>query len=187
MRIQETPLHCIKCKHEWIGELVVDAPVKVAVASIQSVSCPACGAGTRSVSFGRGDVPDPVPVQSAEMTDSERRSAWLKLHDSGLSSCCLADKMCGLVPSGNYPHDGDDFGRCERLLILYPAWRARLSEMSSVNAQWAALVERWDEIATAWRSDVDLWRTKGRKAKDEEWRCYPLMRSILNPIPQRAA
>jgi hypothetical protein len=180
MRIQEMPLHCIKCKHEWLGEMILDAPVEITVGAFKIVKCPSCGASAQSIAFGRGDVPDPVPVQSAEMTDVERRTAWLKLHDSGLSSCCIADKMCGMVPTGHYPHDGDDFGRCERLLILYPCWRARLGEMSSVNGHWAALVARWDEVAEAWRHDVELSRTKGRNAKRDEWKCYDLMRSILD-------
>ncbi len=188
MRIQETPLHCIKCKHEWVGEMMLDAPVEVAVAAMMAVYCPACAAGARSVAFGRGDVPDPVPVQSTEMTDGERRAEWLKLHDSGLSSSCIADKMCGMIPTGGYPHDGDDFGRCERLLILYPAWRGRLGEMASVNEAWSALVARWDEIALAWRHDAELWRSKGRMAEHgHRWLCYPLMRSILDAVSQRAA
>lgn len=180
MHIDEKPLHCMKCKHEWIGEMIVNAPVEVVVAAMKSMRCPSCGADARSVAFGRGDVPDPIPVQSAELTDVERRAEWLKLRDNGMSSECMAEKMCGLPCDGSYPHDGDDFGRCERLLILYPAWRERMSEMASVNEVWAALVARWDEIAEAWRHDTELYRTKGRKAKG--WKCYDLMRSIIDPV-----
>ena len=60
------------------------------------------------------------------MTDAERRAAWLKLYDNGLSSQCIADVMCGWVPGGDrhrdHPRDAGDFGRCERLLT---AWRTR--------------------------------------------------------------
>lgn len=186
MRVQKTPLHCTKCKEEWIGELILDAPVKVAAAVMQALHCPKCGAGARSVAFGRGDVPDPVPVQSG-MSDPERRAEWLKLHDSGLSSCCIADKMCGMIPTGHYPHDGDDFGRCERLLMLYPAWRERFDEMASVNAHWSALVSRWDEIAEAWRHDTEMWRAGGRKVRHDQWKCSPLMRAILTVARERAS
>lgn len=177
MRIQETPVHCIACKHEWLAEIVIDAPVEIAVASIKTIHCPECGAGTKKVAFGRGDVPDPQPIQTG-MTDSERRAAWLKMHDNGRSSECIADKMCGLIPTGDYPRDGSDFGRCERLLILYPEWRARLDEMHDVSKQWHALVSRWPEIVEAWRHDTDLWR-RNPKQRDG-WLCYPLMRSILD-------
>jgi len=179
MKIQDTPVHCTACKHEWLAQTVVDAPISVWTSSIQALRCPECGAGPKKIAFGRGDVPDPEPVQSG-MTDAEKRAAWLKMHDNGLSSECIAEKMSGLVPRDNYPHDGDDFGRCERLLILYPEWRARLGEMKEVNAMWNALVDRWDEIAEAWRHDTELYRRAPRSK--EGWRCYGLMKSILGPI-----
>jgi uncharacterized protein (UPF0335 family) len=47
---------------------------------------------------------------------------------------------------GSYPMDAGDFGRCERQLYLRPELRVRLREMAEVNAYWAALVPRWDEI-----------------------------------------
>ena len=176
MKIQETPVHCTACKHEWLAETIIEAPIGLWWASIKALRCPVCGVGPKKIAFGRGDVPDPQPIQDG-MTDPEKRAAWLKMHDSGLSSKCIAEKMCGLVPTGDYPLDGDDFGRCERLLILYPEWRPRLGEMKEVNATWSALVDRWDEITEAWWHDVELYRRTPR-AKDG-WRCYDLMRSII--------
>ena len=62
-------------------------------------------------------------------SDAEKLAAWLAKGDTGLSSETIALRMCG-IPNGRYgicyPHDGDDFGRCYRLLRLYPEWRARL-------------------------------------------------------------
>lgn len=147
---------------------------------MKALRCPACGADSHSVAFGRGDVPDPQPVSSTRLTDRDRRAAWLKLHDDGLSSRCIADRMCGNGPSGDYPRDGGDFGRCERLLILYPEWRARLGEMVTVSEHWAALVPRWDDIVLAWRHDAELWRTQGKKAPRSEWKCYDLMQGIFD-------
>ena len=179
MRVEHTPVHCLACKHEWLAETVIEAPVEVWAASVKAIRCPACGATSNKVAFGRGDVPDPQPVPSG-MTDSNKRAAWLKMHDNGLSSECIADKMCGMEPTGNYPRDGADFGRCERLLILYPEWRERLSEMRDVNMFWSALVDRWTEITEAWRHDIEYGR-RNPGAKDG-WRCYALMESILGPI-----
>ena len=178
MRIQETMVHCLDCKHEWLAEMVVDAPVEIWTASAKSLNCPKCGANAKKIAFGRGDVPDPKPIQLG-LTDVEKRHEWLKLHDNGMSSECIADVMCGLPNQGNYPHDGSDFGRCERLLMLYPEWRERLSEMSAINMAWAALVPKWDKIVAAWKHDKELWEVKGQKAKG--WKCYDLMRSILEP------
>lgn len=177
MKVQPISLHCLKCKHEWEGEMLVEVALSVAAAVIAALRCPACGADSKSVALGRGDVPTPPPAQSAGMTDLERRAAWLRLRDNGVSSECLADVMCGRQATGAYPHDGDDFGRCERLLALYPEWRARLHEMGGENVVWASLVLRWDEIAAAWRSDAENYRTGIRT----QWRCHELLRSIIGP------
>ena len=186
MLIQKDPFHCLKCKHEWIGEVLVDAPVNVVLAVMRELHCPNCGAGARNVAFGRGDVPNPKPVLSG-MTDFERRAAWLRLHDNGLSSECIAEVMCGLVPTGDYPLDGADFGRCYRLLLLYPAWAARLGEMTKVNKHWAALVLRWEEISQAYLHDVELRRTKRAGSWSDGRQCYPLMRSVLDPLEREEA
>lgn len=51
MRIQETPLHCMKCKHEWLGEMILDAAVEISTAAIKAFRCPACGADARSIAL----------------------------------------------------------------------------------------------------------------------------------------
>jgi len=46
MRIQQQPLTCKKCKHEWHGEMVVDAAMEVWQASMKAIikaGCPSCG------------------------------------------------------------------------------------------------------------------------------------------------
>ncbi len=184
MRVQETTVHCIACKHEWMADTIVEAPVSVWTASVQALACPSCGKGFKSIAFGRGDVPDPEPVHR-DMTDPERRAAWLKLHDNGLSSQCIADRMCGWITTVTHPWDGADFGRCERLLILYPEWRARLDEMRAVSPVWDALVSRWSDIVDAWRHDMDLYKRTPR-AKDG-WRCYDLMQSISDQVKRDRA
>lgn len=56
---------------------------------------------------------------------------------------------------GCVPLDADDFGRCVRLLILFPEWKARLGEVADEfsGTAWPAIIARWDEIqnAVAWR------------------------------------
>jgi hypothetical protein len=189
MRVERRMFHCVACQDEFLAEILLDAPVDVALAAMGAVRCPKCGAGSNKVAFGRGFVPSPEPAPSA-MTDLERRAAWLDTHDNGLSSEVMADTMCGL-PLGNrwrtYPRDGDDFGRCERLLLRYPVWRARLEIMRGVSVVWNALVERWDEIAEAWRADVALYESirhlpPAKQRKVEGWQCYDLMRSIIKPV-----
>lgn len=80
--------------------------------------------------------------------DYKSLAIWA-LGRTGLSSKCIARHMMGLDTDGAYPVDGADFVRCETLLTAVPELRQRLPEMAKVNRYWAALVPRWDEIATA--------------------------------------
>lgn len=87
---------------------------------------------------------------------------WLRGADTGASSKTLFFHLCG----GNYawqveasggkgfdrmtdvPHDADDFGRCNRLLTKFPAWRERLPEMAVKlpHTKWPKLVAIWHEL-----------------------------------------
>jgi hypothetical protein len=51
MRIEHAPMRCMACKHEWLAETVIEAPVAVWVASVNAIRCPKCGAGPDEVAF----------------------------------------------------------------------------------------------------------------------------------------
>jgi hypothetical protein len=51
-----------------------------------------------------------------------------------------------------HPHDGDDFGRCVRLLDAAPELRANLDSIKSFSPEWNALVTHWDEFEALYRS-----------------------------------
>lgn len=117
-------------------------------------------------------------MSTAEMTDHERFARWLALGDSGLSSKAIAFKMCGIDAGDSWdrkfhPSDPSDFGRCFRLLKLYPEWRNRLGEMATVSKCWRALVKRWDEIEALYLEELP-----GKRAP----KTYELMKSITDPI-----
>ena len=85
--------------------------------------------------------------------------AWLQCDATGLSSkCLLAETMNVHVgPPGhlgvkNYPHDADDFGRCIGLLDAEPEIRGKLGVMADCGPQWAAIVQRWDELERLYRA-----------------------------------
>ena len=83
---------------------------------------------------------------------------WWKGLDVGMSSAAIfstfadepwrlgADKMgCGAIP-----RDAVDFGRCKRLIDLFPAWRDRLGEVAAkYPGQWQAVIARWTELESA--------------------------------------
>jgi hypothetical protein len=85
-----------------------------------------------------------------EMSDDNLELAkWALGRHVGASSRCIARHMIGQRAGGEYPHDAGDFERCETLLDAVPSYRARLGEMASVNAYWAALVPQWEAIRAA--------------------------------------
>jgi hypothetical protein len=169
---QPQPMTC-KCGYIFLGGILTNVAVNICAAHMQTLHCPECGANYKSLSFG-GVLPvAPEAIAAARWapTDAERLSVWLNMHDHGASSRCIADVMCGHPSTGCYPHGPDNFGRCHRLLQLYPEWRARLGEMAAVNNGWAALVARWDEIAAAYELDLT-------KASVDRL-CWGLMRDTL--------
>jgi hypothetical protein len=84
-------------------------------------------------------------------TIEARALRWACGDDTGLSSKAILNVMTGSgKPSRyNYPRDDEDFGRCHRLLNLIPEWRERMTEMSIVGPEWAALAPRWSDLTEA--------------------------------------
>lgn len=111
---------------------------------------------------------------------------WLAGHDTGLSSKAIALTALGEMPKGfidrrhpDYPRDGDDFGRCYRLLRDCPDAKAGLDRLGIDGGPvWAALVNRWSEIESAYLHDLAVYERGSRNTKD--YRCYDLMRSIID-------
>lgn len=75
---------------------------------------------------------------------------WLKGGDTGVSSITIWYVMMGKrMPQDRepgVPHDPSDFGRCHRLLELFPAWRGRMSEVADEHYAWTGLVKEWDSL-----------------------------------------
>ncbi len=91
---------------------------------------------------------------------------WLRGTDTGISSMTLFSVLatdahlrreaagwledCGRGPGKEMgvPWDGDDFGRCFRLINGFPAWRERLSEVAASfpDSAWPEIVRRWQEL-----------------------------------------
>lgn len=104
---------------------------------------------------------------------------WLLTGHVGASSKAMAQHLCGFPCSGCSPSDPDDFALCLMLLDAVPEARAELHRMAEVNRYWAALVARWDEIETTFRSETITPRV---------WFAAPktlrLMREVLDEAAQ---
>ncbi len=91
---------------------------------------------------------------------------WAARGDCGASAKAIAAHLAAFGEcDGSYPGDVGDFGRCEALLDAVPRLREYLPLMAEVNAYWAALASRWEEI---------------RAAKDRQ----ALIEEIVKPIQQ---
>lgn len=116
---------------------------------------------------------------------------WLFGTDTGTSSKTIASVMMGADPScvpgnrmvgiGDIPKDGDDFGRCHRLLCYFPEWRERLSEVAKVHPKWGPMVEAWPQLTGMYLqcSDTDG-RYTYRKNKEAADALYKRMKEIEN-------
>jgi uncharacterized protein (UPF0335 family) len=79
------------------------------------------------------------------LDESHARLAGMRLSASSQS---IAAHLAGYgKQDGAYPRDAGDFERCEGLLRNFPRFNVDLQRMAEVNAYWAALVPRWDEIS----------------------------------------
>jgi len=89
---------------------------------------------------------------------------WLTGPDTGISSEVIWETMTGIRVNtlhevwGHYaPRDPSDFGRCHRLLELFPEWRPRLSEVYEKHPdypEWKALIENWDELTRLYLEEL---------------------------------
>jgi hypothetical protein len=104
-------------------------------------------------------------------------AAWVSGPDTGLSSKAIFYVMTGTGDGharAQHPRDPDDFGRCYRLLQLFPQWRARLGEMSLESLAWAGLVAEWDELERLYEEE----RPTGKAPK-----LYRAMRKAYGELP----
>ena len=160
-------VHCGSCSHEWAA---VYAPIDMAKFGeiLKRAICPSCG--ERKKIF-MGIIPRKITA-GPDVSIERRYHAWSASGDTGVSSKAIAATMRGEPARDDYchPHDSDDFGRCDRLLMLMPEWRTRIVEMAKVSAEWKALSERWADIEAV-RADHAA--------------CTKLIRSIIRPIEDR--
>jgi hypothetical protein len=90
---------------------------------------------------------------------------WLNGRDTGTSSMTIFRAITGMpVPRDSHydiPHDAADFGRCYRLLKLFPAWRPQLPKVIDICPKWRPYVEAWDELTELYEQEL----TKGSAPK----------------------
>lgn len=81
---------------------------------------------------------------------------WAASRDTGTSSLTIYSAVTGLPsPRGRYdiPYVPHDFGRCYRLLKLFPAWRGDLAKTILLCKKWKPFVEHWDELTALFEQE----------------------------------
>lgn len=140
MTISKLRVTC-KCQHVFDADVVTDAPISVAVASMQAVRCPECGSSECGLGGSYGD----APPLTASVT--ERAAWWRERGEVGTSSETIYSAFTGSrVKRSDVPHDPDDFRRCRLLLGLIPEWRADLLPVTAAYPWFAPFVDRWGEM-----------------------------------------
>lgn len=90
---------------------------------------------------------------------------WLLSGDTGISSKTICAVMVGSKVTGSFgpdvPHDNGDFGRCYKLLALFPEWRARLHEVAEQFPMWGPMVEAWSELTALYEKQQKVGRDVG--------------------------
>lgn len=80
---------------------------------------------------------------------------WLRSRDTGTSSLTILEVLAGYATDRHgVPHDPDDFGRCYRLLHLFPQFQSRLPEVAIRFPEWKPLVERWAELEALYEEEL---------------------------------
>ena len=143
---------CHKCSHVFEAEIVVNAPIDVAVASMRAVSCPECGAREVGLGGAYSDTPHiTAPIE-------HRVNWWQTRGERGISSDTIAAVMRGTHYTGSFgpdvPHDPGDFRRCKLLFDIVPEWRGRLNEVTERYPWFAPFEEAWPEFERLYEEEV---------------------------------
>lgn len=155
-------LECLRCGQSHLPNYPIDPRLLSAMSKtfekihrrclIHQGGLHCCFCGTQ------GHAPEACPRLNATTPEQ-----WLAGPDNGISSRTIYG---ALHSSGGYhrwpggevstsvPLDPGDFGRCYRLLKLFPAWRARLPEVAAMHPEWRGLVEAWDELTALYEEEL---------------------------------
>lgn len=82
---------------------------------------------------------------------------WADGRDTGTSSLTIYAAMTGMSNPHEYhapPRDPSDFGRCYRLLKLFPSWRERLDSVSAICPEFKPFIENWDKLTQMYEDEL---------------------------------
>jgi hypothetical protein len=104
---------------------------------------------------------------------------WAAGRDTGTSSLTIYQAITGNRSHHrglDIPYDPDDFGRCYRLLKLFPSWRKDLGKVVDVCPEWKPFVEAWDELTAMY--EAAGWANRNVKSKGDGGEMYRRMTEL---------
>jgi len=114
---------------------------------------------------------------------SDAAIEWLVNGEHGVSSMAMFNWLAfgKRRTVGNwhvdFPHDPDDFRRCQLLLRAVPEFQQRRAYVAGLGSVWAAFSMRWDEIAALLEQECpDAYE---KYPRGEAPKCYDLIKSII--------
>jgi len=84
---------------------------------------------------------------------------WIIGYDTGISSKTIWAVMMGALGANpgpfdfDVPYDPADFGRCYRLLQMFPEWKNRLNEVVTRFPKWGPMIREWDKMTRLYERD----------------------------------
>lgn len=84
---------------------------------------------------------------------------YLTSRDCGMSAIAIllhTMNAYNKIEHKDYPLDADDFGRCLRVVELFPEARTNLDVMKQVSPQWLEVMNHWDELERLQKDDPSL-------------------------------
>ena len=81
---------------------------------------------------------------------------WIDGPDTGISSKAICRTYLGGHPAANEarpPQDPDDFGRCYRLLKLFPDMQGVLATLAERHPAWSPLVREWEALTELYEQE----------------------------------
>lgn len=77
-----------------------------------------------------------------------------------------------------YPRDLDDWERNRALLLMYPEWREKITEMSIISKRWENLVINWYKIELLYDQDCVKYGDKLFHESTMKGECRTYIRSL---------
>ena len=115
---------------------------------------------------------EPVPKTQEE---------WVRSRDVGVSSGTIYAAASGqLSPYPAHfdvPHDPEDFGRCYRLLKLFPEMREHLAKTVYLCLKWKPFVDAWDELTSIYERALNA-ASGSASADDDAHKLYDRIQQL---------